>query len=154
MTQTIRERRIGSIALVAVVFSMLMGCSVSSPSADRSPSWVLVFENDPNGNPVSGSKADLLAAVRNGQPVRVFLPGRRVDHAVDAVFLSLIEGEVFAQSPTIHAQAPEFSPPSIGFREPNTHWRAIVGTNGHIRALMDGAEPRQRTGSIQWFVMR
>ncbi len=114
--------------------------------------WRLVYSNDENGNTLEGSKADLISAIRSGKPVRVYTAGRRIEHASDALFLSVFDEEVFAQTIAIESQRPATDPIRIEFREPGVKWRSIVGTNGFVTAFMDGKEPNIRRGATRWFV--
>ncbi|MEO1483323.1 MAG: hypothetical protein AAFU77_14545 [Myxococcota bacterium] len=138
---------------VALVLA-LCACGTTAPQGPPTGSWALVFENDADGGTVAGSKAALIDAVERGVPVRVMTLGRRITHVADAAFLSIFEGEVFAQLAAIESQRPSVDPPRIGFREPGVRWRVIVGTNGAVSALMDGGEPNDRTGATRWFVPR
>ncbi|NNF06144.1 MAG: hypothetical protein HKN21_05235 [Candidatus Eisenbacteria bacterium] len=105
------------------------------------PTWVSVYEHDAEGVTLSGSKEALIEAVRAGQPIRVYWAGRRVEHATDAGFLTILQGEVFAQIPEILGQQPSVDPPAIAFREPEgTTWTTILATNGN-RALKWFAQP-------------
>ena len=115
-------------------------------------SWQLVFENDEQGNRISGSKDVLIEAVRSGKPVRVYFAGRTIEHAVEANFLSIFEGEVFAQLIEIQSQRPGRAPVRIEFRTAGEKRRAIIGTNGFVTAYIDGNEPNNRAGGSRWYV--
>ena len=132
------------------------GCQTMNTGDERAQhftaSWRLVYANDENGAVVDGSKEALIEAVRAGKPVRVYTAGRRVEHAMDAQFLTIFEGEVFAQITPIESQRPYVDPPRILFRQPGQKWRSIVGTNGFVTALMDGNDPSVRSGATKWFV--
>lgn len=136
------------------VLLLLVACSTTenNASAVTADGWSLVFENDDTGSVVAGSKAALIEAVRAGKPIRVYTAGRRIEHASEAVFLSVFGGEVFAQLPTIESQRPLLDPLGITFRSAGQKWRSIVGSNGFVAALMDGSEPRVRSGGARWFV--
>ena len=41
------------------------------PGSCESPQWRFLFANGPNGEEVGGKRADLLAALRRGSPLRV-----------------------------------------------------------------------------------
>ncbi len=130
------------------------GCATLKVAGDdaQKSQWRLVYANDEQGEPVDGSKAALIDAVRDGKPVRVYTRGRRVEHAADAQFLTIFEGEVFAQLTPIEAQQPETDPARVLFRNPGQKWRSIVGTNGFVTAFMDGRDPNERNGATRWFV--
>lgn len=137
------------------LFGLLIvtGCaSMASPQKLAAAHWRLIYENNADGDALTGSKQELVEAVRQGQPVRIVTVGRRIEHAADAGFLSVFEGEVFAQIEAIEAQRPTLNPTRMGYRDPGTKWRMIVGTNGMVTAQMDGQEPNARTGHTRWFV--
>ncbi|MEM7081395.1 MAG: hypothetical protein AAF465_01490 [Pseudomonadota bacterium] len=133
----------------------LSACTITTDLTtqdDGFDSWIMVLENDADGNTLEGSKDVLIRAVRNGKPVRVYTAGRRIEHAADAQFLSIFDGEVFAQLTPIESQRPTLEPLQMVFREPGQKWRAIRGTNGFVTAFMDGGEPNIRQAGTVWFV--
>ena len=142
--------------LVAIFAAVLTAFSLAPLSAEEAsanlPSWRLVYAHDEEGAAVEGSKDELMQAVRNGKPVRVYFAGRTVEHAAEAFFLTIFEGEVFAQIEQINSQRPSRDPAKITFREPGQEWHMIIGTNGYVSALMDGSEPNERTNAARWFV--
>lgn len=98
-----------------------------------SNSWRLAFAHDKGGVAVEGSKQALIDAILAGKPVRVYWAGRTVQHVVDAGFLTVLGGEVFAQMRPIMGQKPMTDPAvTIELRE-NT-WQTVLATNGE-RAL-------------------
>ncbi len=113
--------------------------------------WTLAYSHTEDGAPIKGSKQQLIDAVRNGKPIRVYVKGRRVEHAAEAHFLTVFEGDVFAQVGEIQSQQPVTDPTRISFREAGTYWRAIYGSNGTVTALMDDSEQRERTAALSWF---
>lgn len=117
-------------------------------------SWVMVYSNDKDGMSLEGSKSDLIESIRQGNPVRIYTSGRRIEHAMEAQFLSIFKGDVFAQITPIHAQAPAEDPTQILFRAPGKKWQSIVGTNGFVTAFTDGGDPNIRKGSTKWFVQK
>ena len=137
-------------ALLAVATLVVATLVVTTLPA--SAEWRLVYEHDAEGKKVSGNKATLKEAIRNGKPVRVYFGGGRVEHASDAYFLTIFQEEVFAQIEEIHSQHPSTEPLGVFFREPGQRWRAIIGTNGQFAALMDGGEPRTRSSVARWFI--
>ena len=111
-----------------------------------------MFENDAQGNTLSGSKQRLIDAVRAGKPVRIYTAGRRIEHSAGVSYLSIFKGEVFAQIMEIQSQRPAEDPVRIEFRKPGEKWRAIIGTNGFVTAYIDGREPNKRTGASRWYI--
>lgn len=140
----------GSLCLVGAVIAVL-SLQLTSLSKHEG-NWHLIYSHDETGKALSGSKEELMDAVRSGKAVRIYWRGRRVEHAVDANFLTIFGGEVFAQIAPIQSQAPSLDPPAIAFREPGQQWRSIIGTDGSAMNLMDGNEPRSNTAARKWYV--
>ena len=142
----------GTLILVGAVVAT-MALHASAPM-QAMPTWQLIYAHDENGQAVAGSKEGLLEAVRSGKSIRIYWSGRHVEHAVDAYFLTILGGEVFAQTAPIQSQAPSLDPPAVAFRQPGQQWRTIIGTDGSVRAFMDGNQPRQHAGARRWFVQQ
>ena len=140
----------GVSVLLAALFAG--GCQPVNPSSEATANWELVYEHDESGNTVSGSREALVSAVQSGKQLRIYIGDRSFGHLADAGFLTVFEGEVFAQFSPIESQAPTTDPLQILFREPGIEWRAIIGRNGFFTALMDGSEPNVRTRGAKWFV--
>ena len=113
------------ILLLVLILAATLWGQVSPPNQ-----WNLVYAHDEHGNAVNGSKADLIAAINAGYPVRIYWAGRRVQHTADAQFLTIFQGEVYAQIHPIWAQRPATDPDRIEFAEPRSDWRTIHSTNG------------------------
>ena len=104
---------------------------------DRSPKqlgWKLIYSHDKSGQALSGTKQALIEEIRAGKSVRIYWAGKRVEHLIDAHFITILGGEVFAQI-TIQGQKPSIDPPAIELRE--SPWKTIFSTNG--------------TRAVQWF---
>ncbi len=102
-----------------------------------------------DGTVQAGSKTALQQAVMQGQSLRV---GWRLDdqqgkpviiHWADAGFISLFEGEVFAQIQSIHRQVPQRGHAQIHLSSELQHWTGLIGTNGVLVNRMDN---RAQTG--------
>ena len=99
--------------------------------------WQLVFKNDKDGKSVYGQKSELIDAVRLGYPVRIGWGSTRVEHTTNADFLTIFEGEVFAQTKTIIGQAPRVDNDTVKIRfRTQNHWTKMAGTNGYSTAFM------------------
>lgn len=121
-------QKILSYGLAAVLGGLLVFTFVGKPS----PKWQLVYEHSAEGEAITGSKADLIAAVRRGAQIRVYWAGRRVEHVADSYFLTVLQDEVFAQIAPISGQRPSVDPAKIELRD--NKWNAVFATNGE-RAL-------------------
>ncbi len=118
------------IALSSALLGAMMAVSFTAgatPNASLS-GWHLAFEHDKDGNALNGSKAALITAISEGKPVRIYWAGTRVQHVIDAGFLTVLQGEVFAQIPSVSGQRPSVDPARVELLD--TPWRAIFATNG------------------------
>lgn len=133
------------------------------------PQWRLIYRHDTDGKALVGTKAALLAAIRAGAPVRVgwgakFDNGGRtstVEHVVDPVFLSIVDGaEVVVQLPEHIAQRSYVDSSNVGFDNAAVMWRGLMSTDGTFDAVWvhraSGAEVRRvpQRAAIAWFVFQ
>ena len=54
-----------------ILFILLALSSSAFTQPDYKANWVLVYENDEQGNRVQGSKAELIKAIQQGEVVRI-----------------------------------------------------------------------------------
>lgn len=117
---------------ILVLFFVLMinGCAsevIHSQPKLQPNNWTLVFHHGSDGEPISGSRQALIEAIRAGSDVRVYSKGRRVEHLVNANFLTIFGGEVFAQMDAIRGQKPTLDPLEITLRD--NDYVTIMATN-------------------------
>ena len=144
-------------------FGML--CLSSTSSLAQSNSWKLVYENDLLGETIQGDLTELIAAVRNGQEIRIAWSSQRpdnpqikVEHLADAKFLTIMSDEiVFAQIDPIIGQTPMFSEQWIQLKE-NLEWSFIAASNGKTDSMMRNVKTgeilahNQRNRGIKWYI--
>jgi len=118
--------------IAALMLGGLAAVSFTSQAATNAATWQLAYAHDAAGEAQEGSKEALVNAIINGKPVRVYWAGRRVQHTIDATFLTVLEDEVFAQMRPITAQKPSVDPAAITLRDGT--WQTVFATNGD-RAL-------------------
>ena len=132
-----------------------------------SQKWTLVYQNDAQGETVSGSLEDLRSAVRDGLPIRIGWqaqsstnPKIKVEHVADAKFLTIMSDEVvFAQIDPIVGQTPDFDDQFIELKE-NVAWVMIAASNGKadtmMRNVMTGEVMghNKRPRAIDWYVLK
>ena len=92
--------------LLACVFCLLVIPFSQAQKSQKAGVWQSVYHHQPEGKMVSGSKEALLKAIRNGAQVRIYYKMGRVEHLVDADFITIFKGEVFAQIDRIKGQKP------------------------------------------------
>lgn len=92
-----------------------------SPSQVQESSWVLIYENDAEGNQIQGDKEKLIQALRQGKEIRIAWvhqslsnPKIKVGHLADAKFLTLMSDQtILAQIGLIVGQSPYFETQEI-----------------------------------------
>lgn len=145
-----------------LLFSLLLIAFFSCESSSKGQQgWQMVFQNNANGEVVFGDKSKLIDAVRLGYPVRLGWGGNSVEHVTDAAFLTIFEGEVFAQTNSIIGQAPRVDGDTVKIRfRTQNHWTKIAGTNGYSTGLMTNYMQDTIAGggtdgraSARWYVL-
>lgn len=160
---------LGLAALGALVTACAHSPPVESGYRVAAPGWMLVYRHDADGNPVVGSKADLLAAIRSGSPIRLAWGMKierdgtvlSVEHSAEPVFLTIVnDEEVVVQLPEHIAQESYVDPVNPVFADPAVMWRGLMSTNGTFDAVWvnraTGVEVRrhpQRVG-LAWFALQ
>ncbi len=125
-----------NITLIVFMLIMINGCAVNQPKPMTD--WQLLYHNGVDGEAIAGSKSRLIAAIENGRPIRIVWPlNDRFMHVADAGFLTVMNGEVFAQFNGIIRQIPDRETRrSIALDAKNqSQWHAIVSTTGQLRAF-------------------
>ena len=146
-----------------LTFCMLLAFGLNAAFAQAD--WKLVYENDKDGNAVSGKLEDLISAIRAGKQVRIYFimggGGNSVEHAADVKFLTVMtnsEGQyVMGQIDPILSQNPDFANADVTFRE-GLEWSLIASTTGRN----DQMYQNRKTGEVlqhsiqrwgtKWFV--
>ena len=115
---------------------LILFCSCNQ-TKEYDGGWRMVLKNDENGKVIYGEKTELIDAVRLGYPIRIGWGGTRVEHIASVDFLTIFEGEVFAQTNTIVGQEPRIDGDSIKIRfRTQNHWTKMAGTNGYSTSFM------------------
>lgn len=142
-------KNLGLVFLAAIIFfPFSAACQQSSKTESL---YKVIYEADRDGNRISGSLAELIELVDNGNPVRVGweLVQKWPDtvtvmrHWTDGGFVTTLRGQVFAQIRGIFGQG--FShidmDPGIFLSTdiPNS-WVAVVGTDGNMRSKFQKQE--------------
>lgn len=151
------------------VLALLAAVSIApswahSPPSKATSDPLSVLELDRDGTPTSGSLEALIEGVRSGRTIRVGwrLPVRFPDdeetrwleHWADASFLTVWDGQVFAQLRDICEQGMLVGQEEPGFHlEPGAHgWVALIGTTGVVKQAFHG-EPSQMRVATSWAVL-
>lgn len=154
----------------APILAALAACQPQAPVGEAQAdctrqAWRLAFVNGPNGEELSGSRDDLLGAMRRGSPVRIGwgeaeADGKwTVEEFSNTSFLNIMgEREVVAQLEPALIQTNYTDATKASLRDPLVEWRAIMSTDGRFEAITvsraSGERLRtlvQRT-TMHWYV--
>lgn len=87
------------------LFAILMSVA-SAGYATESNDYQLLYHQGSDTKGIEGSIEKLMAAVRDGKQIRLYMNLGFVEHSMDAGFVSIFEGNVYAQIDAIQAQRP------------------------------------------------
>ena len=109
-----------------------------------------------DGRVSAGSREAVVAAARRGEPLRIgwqIGPADRPDleHWQDARFITVFEGQVFAQIGDIHHQFGKRGKAQVDIGKTLSFWNASIGTDGRMMGrLSDQPEPSIITLRTHW----
>ena len=115
-------------------------CAAAAPD----PVWTPVYKNGLNGEALEGSKEDLFAAIRAGQPIQIGWGLARelngapasVEHLAAPVFIGIgDDSHVVAQLPEHVAPKSYWGAGSAFFDDAAVLWRGLMSTNGTFDAV-------------------
>lgn len=132
--------------------------------------WVLLYENDAEGQPVLGKIDRLINAVRGGEAVRIYYNSQHsedddtyVEHTTLAKFITIMNSPdgpfVTAQIDPIIGQTPNFKDQTVIQKE-NLEWSLIASTTGKQDHMMRNAITGEILGhstsrwGVKWFVQK
>jgi len=118
----------------------------------------LLLSMNAAGQITAGSRKAVLAAAERGDALRVGWrigwgkgPNDNVLHWANAAFVTVFEGEVFAQMPPIHAQAPVPGKAHVVLTKTTHTWIASIGTDGQmVSRFNDEADLDTRNVEQTW----
>lgn len=114
----------------------MVWCESPESHADRCAySWKMLYRNDAQGRRVAGAKADLLAAVQQGAPLRLVWGGKDGDntwsHSAAPTFVTAMNDKaVVAQLPPHTLQDSYRIPEKARLNMNNQTWRGLLSTDG------------------------
>lgn len=88
-----------------IIFAIFMFIGTTA-YASESSDYQLLYHQDANAKKLAGSMEKLMTAVREGRQIRLYMNLGFVEHTMDAGFLSIFEGSVYAQINDIQGQRP------------------------------------------------
>lgn len=138
--------------IVTVLFLALFGTMFSQENSNSKNLYEVIYEADKDGNRISGNLDDLIKYVQNGNPIRVgwefpplFFPSDdkkyTLEHWADGNFVSIYNGQVFAQIQSIYGQGivvpSEDRKPQIDLQSNSPDaWVALISTTGVFKQKM------------------
>lgn len=102
------------------IFFLLATLSFAS-YGNENKQYQLLFHQSAEAKPISGSIENVIEAIREGKQIRLYMNLGFVEHAMDAGFLSIFEGNVYAQINEIQAQRPNRQTKDIELRPYSKH---------------------------------
>jgi len=137
---------------------------IAAPEACEIPQWRFLFANGPHGEEVGGKRADLIAAVRRGSPLRVGWGEAAkdgswsVEEFSNVGFTNLMGGkDLVVQLEPAMIQNDYLDATKATLRAEPLEWRAMMSTDGRFDAQMTVPSTgklyrtlRQRT-RIHWY---
>ena len=147
-------------ARLAFALALTLSCAAPAVAQDAVCSVGHLLTVEPDGSVSRGTKDRLRSAVAGGLPLRVgwsldFNADGVVDvaHWSDAGFISVFEGEIFAQVADIQRQTPVRGQATIRMSVGRQRWSGIVGTNAVLEGhLDDGSAPTSLRVRSTWCV--
>jgi len=83
--------------------------------------YQLLYHQSGDAKKIAGSMEKLMAAVRGGKQIRIYMNLGFVEHTMDAGFISIFEGDVYAQINTIQGQRPNAKTKDIELKPYTKH---------------------------------
>ncbi len=123
--------------LFLILSATLLTSCTTLPSKSAAD-WQLLYHHNAEGKAIAGDKQRLIQTILDGRPIRVVWPIRDdFIHVADAGFLTVMNGEVFAQLDGIIRQIPDRETRrSIALdAKEQSQWHAIVATTGQIQSF-------------------
>jgi hypothetical protein len=124
----------------AIVVSLLTLTATPMRAQERATCPQILYETGFDKRAVRGTKEALIAAVERGEPIRIgwFLDFNKdgaadVSHWADAQFLSVFEGEVFAQLSAIMEHSPMRGRAKVRLHIFAREWRGLLGSDGSLQ---------------------
>lgn len=154
-----------SIFLFCFVLLFSVSCS-KTVDYPQPQAWQLIYQNDYNGNPVSGSIDDLVNSMKKGSPIRVSWGGTEADSSrwiefAEPVFTTVMnDTAVVVQLPLSFIQT-HYTDPEKAFLQTNppAGWRALVSTTGNYHQFHYNLETGEITRemhsrtNMSWFAL-
>jgi len=128
----------------------LVAASCAAPLSAQSPPACpgLLYQTGFDGGALAGDKASLVAAVERGEAIRVgwsldFNADGTTDlaHWAEGGFLTVFEGEVFAQLEAIAPQRPVARTASVSLVSGPVTWRGLLGSDGSLDGAFSDGRP-------------
>lgn len=141
----------GSKSITNGLLGLIIGVVIGFYMADtdemaQGPSvQTVAFKHDGQGNPIEGSKEQLITAIRNGSTVRVGWgwknkeSGRSIEHLSSPIWLAVVnEKEVMAHlDPQVLSQI-DWNSATATYQDStllNQEWRVVINTDGTFDAV-------------------
>ncbi len=124
----------------------MLSCQATAPTVEsikKPDGWQLAFKHDREGNPIAGSKEDLIQAIRSGYSVRIGWGWERevegellhLEHMATPLYLSIIKDEVVSAIIDAHPLLESYlDEQKQTFSEAGNYWQCIMTSQGTFNA--------------------
>ena len=102
------------------IFAVLMSVTMVTCGAE-SNDYQLLYHQGKDAKGIGGSIDKLMKAVRDGKQIRLYMNLGFVEHSMNAGFISIFEGNVYAQIDAIQAQRPNRKTKDIELKPYSKH---------------------------------
>lgn len=145
-----------AIMLTSLLLCACAGTNKENIANTNFPNWKLVYHHKQDGVPITGNKQQLIGLIQSGHSVRIVWPLRKdFVHITNAGFLTVMNGEIFAQAPDIIRQIPqlgEFASIALD-AEDQSHWHSIFSTTGQMQSFQSvNSQLLSRQVTLKWYV--
>lgn len=103
-----------------IIFALLISFAMTAYGHENKD-YQLVYHQGADKKAMSGSIDNLIKAIRDGKQIRLYMDLEFVEHSMDAGFMSIFEGEVYAQIDPIQGQRPNKKTQSIELKPYTKH---------------------------------
>ena len=131
------------LILLLGIYCFFNSCTPTPPENSLPTGWQAVYQHDPQGNPIMGSKEQLIEGIRQGYSLRIGWGWEReradtmlrLEHVADPVFVSILQEKDVSAIIDIHPLLQSYYQiDQQSFREGGHLWQCVMTTKGTFNA--------------------
>ena len=138
---SITKRIFFALTYTSLLTCVLPSCRIAQKQAATQSMWRVLYQNDTSGKRASGSKEDLVKAMKRGSAIKVswgvqLENGQICIEFADPVFTTVTQDGIIIQYPMNFIQTSYLDPSRASLRLPPMAWRGMMSTDGRFDAFM------------------